>query len=346
VAATTRTETRTAAAVLLAASVLLFGGCADKPPPSAPAAPTNHQRFAHTSLLDYVPAAGLRWLVVGRPNRLSADPELASAAGLVFAPERLDAFAEVTGIRLERLPMGVIAGYDLGTLYLAEIEGLEAPIVRARFSGRLVEGGIVHERSGLHRIVGTTPSGAVRALVTVDDRSVAFASGDATLARIVEAYARKHLRSPTALRGAALSLLPPLSDDTLVAFLAPGPFSNEWGGAAGGILAATLAVSIEARMATQGRLHTTLTLAGAWQEDVVDAVQKLELAWSDLQKSPTGHLLGLDQASGQKAWGNLQHLTLSADLPVGPLARGLRDATSADVREILELDGPRSGTAP
>jgi hypothetical protein len=349
VAATTRTERRTAAAVLLAASVTLFGGCADKPPPAAPAAPTNHQRFAHTSLLDYVPAAGLRWLVVGRPNRLSAEPELASATGLVFSPERLDAFAEVTGIRLERLPMGVIAGYDLGTLYLAEIEGLEAPIVRARFSARLVEGGIVHERAGLHRIVGTTASGAVRALVTVDDRSVAFASGDASLARIVEAYARKHLRSPTALRGAALSLLPPLSDDTLVAFLAPGPFSNEWGGAAGGVLAATLAVSIEARMAAQGRLHATLTLAGAWgagADTVEDAVQKLELAWSDLQKSPTGHLLGLDQASGHKASGNLQHLTLSTDLPVGPLARGLRDATSADVREILELDGPRSGSPP
>jgi hypothetical protein len=346
VAATTRTERRTAAAALLAASVALFGGCADKPPPSAPAAPTNHQRFAHTSLLEYVPAAGLRWLVVGRPNRLSADPELASAAGLVFAPERLDAFAEVTGIRLERLPMGVIAGYDLGTLYLAEIEGVEAPIVRARFSARLVEGGIVHERAGLHRIVGTTASGAVRALVTVDDRSVAFVGGDATLARIVEAYARKHLRSPTALRGAALSLLPPLSDDTLVAFLAPGPFSNEWGGAAGGVLAATLAVSIEARLAARGQLHATLTLAGAWEENVEEAVQKLELAWSDLQKSPTGHLLGLDQASGQKARGNLQHLTLSADLPVGPLARGLRDATSADVREILELDGPRSGSPP
>ena len=277
---------------------------------------------------------------------MSADPELASATALVFAPERLDAFAEVTGIRLERLPMGVIAGYDLGTLYLAEIEGLEAPIVRARFSARLVEGGIVHERAGLHRIVGTTPSGAVRALVTVDDRAVAFASGDATLARVVEAYARKHLRSPTALRGAALSLLPPLSDDTLMAFLAPGPFSSEWGGAAGGILAATLAVSIEARVATHGRLHATLTLAGAWEASAADAVQKLELAWSDLQRSPTGHLLGLDQASGQKASGNLQHLTLSADLPVGPLARGLRDATSADVREILELDGSPSGTPP
>ena len=325
---------------------LSASGCAEQPPPATPTAPTNHQRFAHTSLLDYAPAAGLRWLVVGRPNRLSADPDLAAATGLVFAPERLDAFAEITGIRLERLPMGVIAGYDLGTLYLAEIEGFEAPIVRARFSARLVEGGIAHERPGLHRIVGTTTSGGVRALVTVDDRSVAFASGDAALARVVEAYARKQLRSPTALRGAALSLLPPLSEDTLAAFLAPGPFSSEWGGAAGGILAAALAVSIEARMAAHGRLHATLTLAGAWGVDATDAVQKLELAWSELQKSPTGHLLGLDQASGQTASGNLQHLTLSADLPVGPLARGLRHATSADVREILELDGGSAGSPP
>jgi ParB-like chromosome segregation protein Spo0J len=105
-------------------------------------------------------------------------------------------------------------------------------------------------------------------------------------------------------------------------------------------------VSIEAKRASAGQLRATLTLAGEWDENVDEALEKLELAWSDLQRSPTGILLGLDQASHKKTSANLQHLTLSADLLAGPLARGLRDATSSDVREILELDSHVPGSPP
>jgi hypothetical protein len=288
----------------------------------------------------------LRWLVVGNPSKLANDPELSPNVALVVAPERLEGFAEVTGIRLERLSAGAIAGYSLGNLYLAELEGAEAPEVRERFSARLAEGGVVHNRAGLQRIVGTNTKGSVQALVTVDDRLVAFAGGDATLARVVEAYAERRLRSPTALHGAGLRLLAPPAGDALLTFLAPGPFTNEWGGAAGGIVASTLAVSIEARKAPDGRLTATLMLAGDWSADGDKALHELERAWADLQASSTGHLLGLDKATPARGTANLQILTLSADLEAGPLARGLRDATSADVREILELDGAGPGTLP
>jgi hypothetical protein len=210
--------------------------------------------------------------------------------------------------------------------------------VRERFSSKLVGGGVLHGRQGLHRIVGTTESGAVRALVTVDDRHLAFASGDTTLARVVEAYAENRLRSPTVLRGAGLRELPPLDDDTLIAFLAPGPFSSDWGGAAGGVVAHAHAVSIEAKLAGRGLLRATLTLTGDW-EDRAASLEKLELTWKELRDSPTGQLFGLPRATNFKARSDLQILTLSADLEVGPLARGLKGATSADVREILELEG-------
>jgi hypothetical protein len=197
----------------------------------------------------------------------------------------------------------------------------------------------------LHRIVGTTASGAVRALVTVDERYLAFATGDATLARVVEAYAENRLRSPTVLRGAGLRELPPLGADALIAFLAPGPFSNEWGGAAGGIVARAHALGIEARRSGAGRLRASLTLVGEW-DDSAAALEQLELAWSNLRDGPTGQLLGLHHTTHFEARSDLQVLTLSADLEVGPLARGLRDATSSDVREILELDGAHPGTTP
>jgi hypothetical protein len=296
-------------------------------------------------LLELAPAAGLRWLVVGSPNRLSADPALAPSLALVIAPERLDAFAHSTGFRLERLTLGAVAGYDLGTLYLGELDGEGASDVRARFSARLVDGGIVKSEHGVHRIVGTTTAGDLRALVTVDDRYLAFVSGDPTLARVVEAYAKNRLRSPTVLRGAGLRDLPSPAADTLVAFLAPGPFAGAWGGAAQGVLASADAVSIEARAAREGRLHATLTLAGAWARDD-GALETLERAWQELRESSTGRLLGLDQASPVDGRFLPQSLTLSAELPVGPLARGLRDATSADVREILELGRPPVNPPP
>ena len=347
-ATTTRTDRRPLSGTLLGASLALVGfvesGCSrEAPPPPAPVASESRPKTASRELLDYAPAAGVRWLVVGRPNRLAAAPDIEKSLALIFERERLDAFARATGIRLERLPMGAVAGYDLGTLYLGELERPEGALVRERFSSKLVEGGVAHSRQGLHRIVGTTSSGAVRALVTVDDRYLAFASGDATLARIVEAYAENRLRSPTVLRGAGLRELPPLGPETLIAFLAPGPFSSEWGGAAGGVVAEAHALSIEAKRADASRLRTTLTLAGAW-EDAALALEKLELAWNELRDSPTGQLLGFPLATNFTAQSNLQMLTLSADLEVGPLARGLKDATSSDVREILELDGARPST--
>ncbi len=340
-ATTTRTDARGSTAALIGAALFLLGtasGCSGQAPPPAEVAPKSRPEVASGKLLDYVPAAGLRWLVVGSPSALAADADLRANIALVIPSERVDGFAHSTGIRLDHLVTGAIAGYDLGTLYMAEIEGPEAPSIRALFAGKLVEGGVAKEREGLHRIVGTTASGGVRALVTVQDRYVAFASGDATLARIVEAYAENRLRSPTVLNGAGLRELPARPSDSLATFLAPGPFSGEWEAAADGVVASAHAVSIDARKGPQGRLHATLTLAGNWGE-VEGALAALERAWVELRDSPTGHLLGLDEATGLEVKSDLQSLTLSADLPVGPLARGLRDATSADVREILELDG-------
>jgi hypothetical protein len=350
VATTTKTDRRRVAGALLSASLALVGfvesGCSREAPRApAPVASDRLPKTPRRALLDYAPAAGLRWLVVGRPRRLAATPEFEKSLALVFEPERLDAFAHATGIRLEGLPMGAVAGYDLGTLYLGELERPEAAVVRERFSSKLVEGGVVHRRQSLHRIVGTTASGAVRALVTVDDRYLAFAGGDTTLARVVEAYAENRLRSPTVLRGAGLRELPPLGADVLIAFLAPGPFSSEWGGAAGGVVAQAHALSIEGEHAGAARLRATLTLAGDWGDSKA-VLEKLEVAWKELRDSPTGQLLGLHLATNLATRADLQILTLSADLEVGPLARGLKDATVSDVREILQLDGHRPNAPP
>jgi hypothetical protein len=104
-------------------------------------------------------------------------------------------------------------------------------------------------------------------------------------------------------------------------------------------------VSIEGEPAAPAHLRATLSLAGEWA-DSASALDNLERAWKELRDSPTGKLFGLDRARDFEARGDLQVLTLSAIFEVGPLARGLRDATSADVWEILELEGVSPGTPP
>jgi hypothetical protein len=347
VATTTKTERFTRAVRVLGAITALVGlvgsGCTKgaAPPPAAEV----ERRPPPRALVDLAPAAGLRWLVMGRPRRIMGEAELAPSLATIVPPERLEAFAHSTGFRLDRVTLGAIAGYDFGTLYLAELDGSEAPLVRARFSEKLVDGGLTRVRSDVHRIVGTTASGDVRALVTVEDRYIAFATGDSTLVRIVEAYAHDRLRSPAALRGAGLRELPALSDDALIAFLAPGPFMNDWGHAADGVVASAEALSIVVTKASGGRLRAKLTLVGDW-EHASEALAKLEMAWAELRQSPTGRLLGIEQAKALNPEISPQFLTLSAEFEIGPLARGLRAATSADVREILELDAPPKDTPP
>ena len=139
--------------------------------------------------LDYVPAAGLRWLIFAKPARISADPELSAAAAQVVPAERLAAFSQVTGVDVRQLEAAAIAGYDLGTLYVATLPATDGGVARRRFEERLTAGAIVrHPRPTIYRIAGTR-AGLPRVLVAVEDRLLAFATGDLTLGRVAVAYA-------------------------------------------------------------------------------------------------------------------------------------------------------------
>jgi hypothetical protein len=286
--------------------------------------------------LDHVPSAGLRWLVVGRPAELEKRPDLASLLGQLFPPVRLDAFRKVTGIDLAKLRRGAVAGFQLGTLYLAELGEPAASDVRERFAERLDEGGIArHPRPAVHRISGTSHE-SPRALLTVDDDFVAVAVDDVVLVKIVEAYAARRLRSPSALRGAALRDLPS-PGDALVALYAPGPFPEELARAARGVLAQTSSLAVTLRGAAQEELVATLTLEGDYSPDPQEAGARLGSAFQDLCTSSTGTLIGLSQTGSPKIVADLHRLTLTATVPLRPLVRGLHTATHGNVHEIFDV---------
>jgi hypothetical protein len=301
---------------------------------AAPARSASAQSPADAPLLaplDYVPAAGLRYLVVGHPARILADRELSSALFELTAPDRLAAFASTTGVDPRLVEDAVVAGYDLGTLYVTALPRADGGRARVLFEQRLSAGAIVkHPRPELYRVAGTR-DGTPRALVTVSDRLLAFAIGDLTLARVAEAYAERRLKSPTALRGASLSTLP-LVEDALAVLYAPGPFTGAWANAADGLLSSALAVAIAFRHG-DGVLAFEVTAAGDWPDS--DTSTRMAQVWTRLTTSETGRLFGLDQAKNVNSVAHLHELTWSGELPLSRVVAGLRAATVANVPEIF-----------
>jgi hypothetical protein len=293
--------------------------------------------------LDYVPAAGLRWLCSAQPRRIFRDSALRDLALSVLDSDRLDAFAMLSGVDLRELESLAIAGYDLGTLYVAALTAPDGGAARARFQERLSDGATIKQpQPMLYRIVGTR-NGEARALVSVNDRLLALASGDPSLARVAEAYAMRRLKSPTALKGAALSALPATPKDALAAFYLPGPFPHEWARAAHGLLGSADALRVVIQSVAETSLRVTVTFVGDWPN--VDARSALEATASDLVRSSTGQLFGLEQMKNARIVADLHQLTWSAELPGATLVAGLRAATIANVPEMLG-EHPDQPTGP
>ncbi|HET7541092.1 MAG TPA: hypothetical protein VFK05_14515 [Polyangiaceae bacterium] len=324
---------------LLLTAVLAMACVSPAAKPSAVTTATPAKQPLHRGpLTDFVSAASLRWLLVIKPQQVLADPELERAISEIIPTSRFDAFTEASGVDLRELPHAAIAGFPYSTLYLAELPSGVAALARARFSERLLTGAVTKQPCpGLTRVtgvIGQTPE----TLLTVEDRILAISVGDPVPAKIAEAYARERLpHSPTALRGAALAALPELTSSNLAVLFAPGPFADEWQRAAGGLLQSTVAVAIAAQPIGNGKLATTLYLAGAWQDSgtQADAANRLRLAWSTFARSSAGHLFELDEAAEISATPEV--LRLRVELELAALVRGLRASVLRDVSQILNL---------
>lgn len=324
------------ARLLFVAAALLSTACGPKPANAPPKPRVSALRQGPLS--DYVPAAGLRWMLTGSPRAIGQNPAFHEALALLLPPERLNAFAEGSGVDLRQVESGLIAGFDLGTLYLlTPPRGSSATIV-GLFRNRIV-GGEHHqfphpELERVFGLIGTTPEFLVRA----GEHWIAVATHDFTLGRIVEAFARGKLKSPSALRGAALSTLSPAPPTAVATFYAPGPFSGDWARGARGLLANALAVRISLVPLPPHQARFVLELTGDFPPSGAD---DLAQAFQDLGSSPLGKLLALDeQDMPARARERPGRLTLEVDLKVAPIARGLRAAVVSDVWEIMQLPAP------
>lgn len=316
------------------------------PAPAPPSAP-QEEPLLDGSLTDYVPAAGVNWLLLAEPVRLSGNHQLVRTLEPLLPTSRLDLYARETKLDLRTLSHAVVAGFDLGILYLAETDTDLTPATLA-FADRLVtEPEVKHPHSKLTRVsgvVGTTP----QSLLQFDGKFLAVAVGDPTTVRIVEAFARRKLkRSPAVFEGVALKSFADFAAGAPLVFLAPGPFEGRWMFGGAGLLAAATAVGIRATPTSDGRaLRVTLAIEGPWNEDGADATLRMEQAWQALAESSTGRLFGFHEpAQAPVVSTTKDRVTLDVELELAPIVNGLHAAVAADVWEMLDVS-PTSAPAP
>ena len=317
--------------------------CGREPAKSVALTPKATPRYSGR-LEDYVPAAGLRWLVRGSPAKLAESQSFHPALELFITKQRLQAVAQTTGFALETLPRGVMAGFDLGTLYLAELPAATAQTARARFESRQIHA--VTKRTPDPNIVVMSGlnQGLPIGLVTIDDRVVAYAVGDPMLCRVVEAYARGKLKAKSAFHGAALDGLDAESEGALIAAHVPGPFEERWQHAAGGLLSITTALS--AKLTPTSADHATLELILHGDFAGSNAAERLRSTYMSVASSATGSLLGLGSALEARSVTNVQNdrVTLLVPLPLTEIAKGARAVTSGDLDDIFRLSPTSSAT--
>jgi hypothetical protein len=317
--------------------------------PSAPAAPALPQEepLQLGALTDFVPAAGLRWLVAGSPRYFAQHPALAGLRQRWLTDQRLDSFAQATAVDLRTTERALIAGFDLGTLYLTDGSGwVRSP--QEPFIERLAGSARV-QRPHRHvwRITGLAGS-TPQALVRLDDAVLAVAVRDPLLARDTPRCARGRLRDVTpALQGAALSVLPAeLVQPGPLRVYALGPFSPQSLPEGAGLLAAASAVAAALELDGQW-LSLRLVLAGVWDE--TQDGEHLRALWQALLESPLGHTLGLSPAREEvRVQASAQHLQLATTLDaervlagLERLAEGRLEALLGPAAEPHSLESPR-----
>ena len=305
---------------------------AKAPTPAKPPTPRYTGR-----LKDYVPAAGLRWLVRGSPAKLAESQSFRPALELFITKERLAAVAKTTGFSLDTLPHALIAGFDLGTLYLAELPQASAAKARELFAARQIRGASLRRPDPNISVLSGINEGIPVGLVTIDDRVVAYGVGDPMLCRVVEAYARGKLKAKTAFHGAALAGLDSESEGALVAAHLPGPFDERWQNAAAGLLAITTALSAKLTPTSADHAMLEVTLHGDFAGS--DAEERLRSTYMSVASSSTGTLLGLGAALEARTMTNVQNdrVSLMVPLPLTEIAKAAHAATNGDLTDIFRL---------
>jgi len=278
-------------AILLAGPALSCSGAEKKPAPP-PLPPAAHA--ARLPLSDYVPAAGLRWLVHARPREIFADERLLADWKTVFTEKRLRDFQNSSGFRARDVEELFIAGYGLGTLYLFDARLVGRDVEAAFRSRAMSTGNRETGRDDLTHLTGIIAD-SPQALVHLDQHFAAIVEDDLTLAKFVVAYAQERLKkSPPALETNSLKRHRSFEPKSPLRIFLRGPFDEATDAVSGSFASGVAAFSHRG-----GHLHLTAEVLGLWPEssslatdlrkwfiDVLDTREMRALGWGFPTSAP------------------------------------------------------------
>jgi hypothetical protein len=307
-------------------------------PPGHPSSP--EASLAVDPLPELVPAAGLSWLVDLRPTEILGDPYLGPAIGLLLPASAFDAFERRHGgVDLRHAGEVTVAGFADVTLALARL-AVDPPRIESAFADRAaaVDGRAVEH--GITRLWGTV--GEEREQIAIfGHQAVGLERGRFGPLRVATYYAEGRLkRSPTALRADPLRSAADRLGDCPARAFAPGPFEGSWADGLAGLLRGATAVGTSLRpVRLPGGgfgVKLTVVVLGGWGEDGPAAAQRLGAAFNVLAEDPLGRLAELNRPlEGPHVVGDATEARLEVILDATALARGIRDATSAQVADIV-----------
>jgi hypothetical protein len=299
-------------------------GCSGERPPPVQSGVIDEPIHAGP-LTDYLPAAGLDWLLVIEVQRLGGPPFLEEISG-----RSLPTPWGTLGVELNELATVAVAGYPTGSLWALETRGGEASI-EAAFRTEADTGAGDESPHRRVRLMTGLLGGEPARLVSVRGGFVAIALGDPSLARVVALYATNKLpRSPRALSGASFGSLPSGFHREPIRLYRVGPLADPTRGDP--ILGATTALGISAEPRGD-RLRLRIVLLGDWRaEDEAFALA----AWARVAASGLGLILGLDAAEdGPTSTRIDDRLEVLATFDKDLLLGGLRMLLVSDIPEIF-----------
>jgi hypothetical protein len=340
-------ERRVFLSATLSAFAAYFSGCGGRTsPPAKPLPPKPRVPLAIASLDVLVPLPGLRWLVLARPREIAEISWLQPAITLLLDKERLDRSAEVMGFDLRTVPEAIWAGYRAeegeDDVSLQLIRHASDPLsierlFRDRLStdiSRSIDDSQVVRVSGR---IGKT----VHALATLGSDVLCLqqdGSLDRGPCRISALLAQGKLkRTQPVFHDESMRILAQRFESAPLRLFAPGPFEGETARGVRGLLAAATAIGAAFRPTNKQGISLEIAVTGDFSTSGAEASRKLASSWDDLASRPLGHLLGLDapQVPSFPNYGS-DTVGLVVELDPRKLAKGLADATSNQIREIMQ----------
>jgi len=297
-------------------------------------------------LSDLVAAAGLSWVGFVRPREIASVSWLIPPINRIVPEENLDRFSRSSGFDLRQVPEAIVSSYlgrDGGedTLLYVVRHNVVPENVQRLFQARLTRD--VQRSVDAHDVIRISGKAGTRdlAMLRVGRDVAAFqVGGNATRGpmRVAALFAQGLLKqSRTVLAAEHLASLKARFGGAPAIFLARGPFRGELGNAVRGLLSAATAVGFAARPSARDGLAIALAVAGDFSQTGPEASAELEAAWHDLAESTFGRLLGLHEpVSTPLPTHAPDAVALALELDPNTLAEGLRNATSAEIIEIMK----------